>query len=89
VSDLSRRLASVPDDHLIAELQSALDNLNLADLPTPGLTPHLGTPVGEDDPDHSRDTFVPHPTRPEPCESCYHDLELNADFRCVRCGFQY
>jgi len=38
------------------------------------------------EPHGSRDTFVPHPTRPEMCDACNHELELNADFRCARCG---
>lgn len=42
----------------------------------------------EPEPHGSRDTFVPHPTKPTVCPACNHDLELNADFRCVRCGAQ-
>lgn len=78
MSDLSRRLASVPDAHLIAEMQSALDNLDLADLPIPGLTPFLGTPIGDNDPKPD--------TGHDVCPACSHDLELDADLRCIRCG---
>jgi hypothetical protein len=74
---LANRITALSDDNLIAEIQACLDGLDLTELPTPGLTPYLGTPVGDDN------------SKPEPCESCHHNLELNADFRCVRCGFQY
>jgi hypothetical protein len=81
VSDLSRRLASVPDDHLIAELQSALDNLDLTDmLPQP--EPFVWKPS---EPNSDGDRDYP---GPNPCPSCEHDLELDADFRCTRCGCQ-
>ena len=81
MSDLSRRLASVPDDHLIAELQSALDNLQLTDfLPPP--EPFVWKPS---EPDSDGDRDYP---GPNPCPSCEHDLELDADFRCTRCGCQ-
>lgn len=52
--------------------------------------------IEDPEPHGSRDTFVPHPTNPRiaprnpelspVCPSCHHDLELNADMRCVRCG---
>ena len=44
--------------------------------------------VDDPEPHGARDTFVPHPTNPPTCDSCSHDLELNAEFRCVRCGAQ-
>jgi hypothetical protein len=67
-------LAALPDANLIAELQSALNELDLATLPTPGLTPYLGVPTDRDYPGVS------------PCPNCNHQLELDADFRCVHCG---
>jgi hypothetical protein len=49
-----------PNDDLIAELQSALN---------------------EPDPDGDRDW-----PGVSPCPNCNHQLELDADFRCVHCG---
>lgn len=86
LSDFTSRLAAIPDADLIAEMQAALDNLTPADLlslPTPGLTPFLGTPCGDDQPDPDGDRDY---AGPQVCPQCDHDLELNADFRCVRCG---
>jgi len=75
-------LAALPDANLIAEIQSALNELDLATLPTPGLTPYLGVPTG-DEPDQEWDRDWPGDS---PCPNCNHQLELDADFRCVHCG---
>jgi hypothetical protein len=78
-SDFSRRLASIPDADLIAEIQAALNELNLTDL-VPAPQPFVWNPT-QPDPDGDRD----YPGC-NPCPSCNHDLELDADFRCTRCG---
>jgi hypothetical protein len=66
----------------VEHIDAALDALDEA---IATLEAHM--PDGRDEePDQSRDTFVPHPTRPEMCDACNHELELNADFRCARCG---
>jgi len=64
-SDFARRLSRVPEQPLIEEMQSALDNLTQADLDHPD--------------NHDRDAG-------RHCLTCHHDLELDADFRCTRCG---
>ena len=85
MSDFARRLSRVPEQPLIDEMQAALDNLTQADLdlhtmPIPGYTPFLGTPCGDNHPDnHDRDAG-------RHCLACNHDLDLDADFRCTRCG---
>lgn len=40
------------------------------------------------EPHGSRDTFVPHPTNPQPdyCEACGNALRLDAECRCEGCG---
>lgn len=79
-SDFSRRLASIPDADLIAELQAALAELNLTDL-VPAPEPFVWKPFYHDEQEWDRDY-----PGDNPCPSCNHDLELDADFRCVRCG---
>jgi hypothetical protein len=73
-----------PNADLIAELQSALNELDLRleEVPMPGFTPYLGVPVGDEpDPDGDRDW-----PGVSPCPNCNHQLELDADFRCLHCG---
>lgn len=84
--DFVTRLAAMPDAHLIAEMQAALDSLTPADFdlltfPTPGLTPFLGTQVGDDqpNPDGDRDYAGP-------CPACGNSLPLDAECRCSGCG---
>lgn len=79
-------LAALPDADLIAEIQSALNefDIDLITLPTHGLTPYLGMqvrPGDEPDPDGDRDW-----PGVSPCPNCNHQLELDADFRCLHCG---
>ena len=81
MSDLIARLASVSDDHLIAECQAALDALCLTDL----LPPPAPSTLWASNPDPDGDRDYP---GPEVCPSCNHDFELNADMRCTRCGCQ-
>jgi hypothetical protein len=80
VSDLSRRLADLPDDHLVAEIQSALDNLQLTDL-VPAPEPFVWKP-NDPDPDGDRDY-----PGPEICPQCDHQLRLDSEGRCSSCGF--
>ena len=76
-------MSRVDERPLIEELQSALDQLRLEDLPIPGLTPFLGTPTSSDEPDPDGDRDHP---GPRTCPCCNHDLELDAELRCTRCG---
>ena len=82
-STIAQSMSRVDERPLIEELQSALDQLRLEDLPVPGLTPFLGTPTPDDEPDPDGDRDYPGiPV----CHSCNHDLELDAELRCSRCG---
>jgi len=80
MSDLSRRLADLPDDHLIAEIQSAIDNLQLTDL-VPAPEPFVWNPSNPD-PDGDRDY-----PGPEICPQCDHRLRLDSEGRCCSCGY--
>ena len=72
-----------PDASILAELQAALAELDLATLPTPGLTPYLGVPTGDEpDPDGDRDW-----PGPEICPQCDHRLRLDSEGRCCSCGY--
>ena len=89
MSDLARKLSSLPDAHLIAEMQAAIHSLTPADLasvPTPGLTPFLGTPCGDDQPDPDGDRDYP---GPQICCQCDHILRIDNDGRCVYCGYEH
>jgi hypothetical protein len=96
ITDSLRMLALTGLQHFI-HAEFARGHLTPADLhmlqqEMSGVTDHLATlsDICESEitpePHGTRDTFVPHPTDHPVCDSCNHDLELNADFRCVRCG---
>mgnify|MGYP003346501103 CR=1 FL=1 len=78
----------------VEHIDAALDALDEA---IATLEVHVN-PDADPEPHGTRDTFVPHPTNqriaprnPELspiCPSCHHDLELDGDMRCVRCGAQ-
>ena len=87
-------------DFAAAFINGAHDCLNRAiDIVENHLYPEYT--IDDNDPDHpdnagDREPFFPAPTNPRiaprnpelspVCSSCHHDLELNADMRCVRCG---
>jgi|LakMenEpi03Aug12_release.lakeMendotaPanAssembly.Ray.scaffolds.fasta_scaffold16103_1 uncharacterized paraquat-inducible protein A len=77
-----RRIPSIPDADLIAEIQAALNELNLTDL-VPAPEPFVWKPFYHDEPEQEWDRDYP---GDNPCPSCNHQLELDADFRCTRCG---
>lgn len=83
-----RRINADQLRRLQSEWNGVQDHLDLFISELSAIHDELLPPEVEPEPHGSRDTFVPHPTNPQPdyCEACGNALRLDAECRCGGCG---